>query len=83
MEAAAMACGPLVQPSKDSDEADRSKLVTVLQRRLNTVDEAVWSVMAMRTRWRSSCAVSHYVIQYLLVSAYDPPSPLVPYMNNC
>ena len=26
---------------------------------------------------------SHYVVQYLLVSAYNPLLPLVPYMHNC
>ena len=38
-------------------EAYRSKPVAVLQRRLNTVDEAVGSVTAMWTRWRSFHAV--------------------------
>ena len=38
-------------------EADRFKPVAVFQRKVNTVDEAVRSVTAMRTRWRSSRAV--------------------------
>ncbi|XP_069698859.1 cytochrome P450 6j1-like [Periplaneta americana] len=38
--------------------ADKSTLVAVLQRRLNTADEAVQSVTAMRTRWRSSRVVA-------------------------
>ena len=59
MEADVIACEPLVQPSKDGDELlkQTSKPVTVLQRRLNTVDATVRSVTAMRTRWWSSRAV--------------------------
>ena len=71
-----MACEPLVQPSNDGDELlkqDRSKPVAVLQRRLNTVDEELYG-----PSWPCGqdgghpMLWSHYVVQYLLVSAYVP-----------
>ena len=51
------ATSPALKRRRWTAEADRSKPVAVLQCRLNTLDEAVQSVMAMQTRWRSSCAV--------------------------
>ena len=66
------ATSPALKRQRGTVEADRSKPVAVFQRQLNTVDEAVWSITAMWTRWWSSRAVVHYVVQYLFVSAYDP-----------
>ena len=48
---------PALKTRQQTVEADRSKPVAVLQRRLNTVDEAVRPVTAMWTRWQSSHAV--------------------------
>ena len=48
---------PALNRRRRTVEADRSKPVVVLQRRLNTVDEAVRSVTAIQIRWRSSRAV--------------------------
>ena len=48
---------PALKRRRRTVEADRSKPIAVLQRRLNTVDETVQSVTAMRTRWWSSHAV--------------------------
>ena len=56
MEANAMACGPLVLLSKDGDRQFHPH--PVLQLYLNTVDEALWSIMAMWTRWRSYHAMA-------------------------
>ena len=48
---------PVLKRWQRTVEADRFKPITVLQCQPNTVDEAVQSVMAMRTRWWSSHAV--------------------------
>ena len=52
------ATSPPLKRRQRTVEADRSKPTAVLQRRLNTVDEAAQSVSAMRTRWQSSHAVA-------------------------
>ena len=57
MEAEAMVCESALKRWWQTVEANRSKPIAVLHRRLNTVDEAVRSVMVMRTRWKSSHAV--------------------------
>ena len=51
------ATSPALKRWRLTVEADRSKLTAVFQSRLNTVDEAVRSVMAMQTRWWSFRAV--------------------------
>ena len=52
------ATSPALKRRRRTVEAeDKSKRVAVLQRQLNIVNEAVRSVTAMRTRWRSSRAV--------------------------
>ena len=59
MEADAMACGSLVQPSEDCDELSKQTGPNPLQysNADNTVDEAVRSITAMQTRGWSSRAV--------------------------
>ena len=56
MEDNAMACEPLVQPSKDGNELLKRQVQTRCSTPtwLNTVNEAVRSITAMQTRWRSS-----------------------------
>ena len=51
------AISPALKRGRRTVEADRFKPVAVLQCRLNNVDEAVRSTMAMCTRWRLSLAV--------------------------
>ena len=51
------ATSPALNRRRRTVEADRSKPVAVLQRRLNAVNETERSVTAMRTRMRSSRAV--------------------------
>ena len=51
------ATSPALKRWQRSVDADRSKAIAVLQRRFNTVDEAVWFVTAMWTRWWSSYAI--------------------------
>ena len=75
---------PALKRQRRTVEADRSKSIVVFQRWLNTVDEAVQSIMAMQTRWWSSHAV---------VTLHDPVpahlnvrtlfSPLVPFPHYC
>ncbi|KAJ4449526.1 hypothetical protein ANN_00927 [Periplaneta americana] len=63
---------PTLKRRQRTVDADRSTPVVVLQRRLNTVDEAVWSVTATWIRWQSSRAVVTLRGPVPLVSAYDP-----------
>ena len=75
MEADAMACESLVQPSKDGDEL--LKEIGSNPQQYSNVD----STLCMKLCGPSpSCGQdggrpvlwSHYMVQYLLVSAYDP-----------
>ena len=52
-----LATSPVLQTLRPSFDADSSTPVAVLQRQFNTVDEAVRSIKATRTRWQSSRAV--------------------------
>ena len=66
------ATSPALKRRRRAVEAGRSKLVAVLQRRLNTVDEAVGPSRPCGHDGGHPVLWSHYVIQYLLVSAHDP-----------
>ena len=75
MEADAMACEPLVQPSKDGDELLKQTGTTPLQN--SKVDSTTWMKLCDPS---GPCGQdgghpvlwSNYVVQYEFVSAYDP-----------
>ena len=75
MEANAMASEPLVQPSKDSDKLLKQTGPNPLQ--YSNVDSTLWMKL-YGPSWPCGqdgghpMLWSHYMVQYLLVSAYNP-----------
>ena len=75
MEANAMACELLVQPSKDGDELLKQTAPNPLQ--YSNVDSTLWMKLYSPSQpygqdGSHPMLWSHYVVQYLLVSVYDP-----------
>ena len=73
----------LVQPSKDDELLIQT--VAVLQHWLNTMDEAVWSVMVMQKKKMAVFPCCGYIIWYsTLLSLYTTLFySLVPYTHHC